>query len=192
MYVLGVDLHLFVKPFGAGNLFFTVQVIQSAILRSDVQAVVRSIDNLADSFSAQMVETASVRIYLELVGAEYIIVDSSEIGAEDAERVIIAGDLTLDKVRHERKVELAFEKHRYWDLKRWRLAHLDVSKGGLTNFRGTALCPYYNVKSGKYTFETGVPEKRKRLFLEKNYYTVFRAEDLSTNPLMTQNPGYGN
>lgn len=65
-------------------------------------------------------------------------------------------------------------------------------KGGLTNFRGTALCPYYNVKSGKYTFETGVPEKRKRLFLEKNYYTVFRAEDLSTNPLMTQNPGYGN
>ena len=76
MYVLGVDLHLFVKPFGAGNLFFTVQVIQSAILRSDVQAVVRSIDNLADSFSAQMVEAASVRIYLELVGAEYIIVDS--------------------------------------------------------------------------------------------------------------------
>ena len=45
---------------------------------------------------------------------------------------------------------------------------------------------------GKYTFETGVPEKRKRLFLEKNYYTVFRAEDLSTNPLMVQNPGYGN
>ena len=73
-----------------------------------------------------------------------------------------------------------------------RLAHLDVSKGGLTNFRGTALCPYYNIKSGKYTFETGVPEKRKRLFLEKNYYTVFRAEDLSTNPLMVQNPGYGN
>ena len=24
----------------------------------------------------------------------------------------------------------------------------------MTNFRGTALCPYYNVKSGKYTFET--------------------------------------
>ena len=107
-------------------------------------------------------------------------------------KLLVAGNLTLDKVRHERKVELAFEKHRYWDLKRWRLAHLDVSKGGLTNFRGTALCPYYNIKSGKYTFETGVPEKRKRLFLEKNYYTVFRAEDLSTNPLMVQNPGYGN
>ena len=118
--------------------------------------------------------------------------DINEIRGRAGIKLLNAGDLTLDKVRHERKVELAFEKHRYWDLKRWRLAHLDVSKGGLTNFRGTALCPYYNVKSGKYTFETGVPEKRKRLFLEKNYYTVFRAEDLSTNPLMTQNPGYGN
>ena len=118
--------------------------------------------------------------------------DINEIRGRAGIKLLTAGDLTLDKVRHERKVELAFEKHRYWDLKRWRLAHLDVSKGGLTNFRGTALCPYYNVKSGKYTFETGVPEKRKRLFLEKNYYTVFRAEDLSTNPLMTQNPGYGN
>ena len=118
--------------------------------------------------------------------------DINEIRGRAGIKLLTAGNLTLDKVRHERKVELAFEKHRYWDLKRWRLAHLDVSKGGLTNFRGTALCPYYNVKSGKYTFETGVPEKRKRLFLEKNYYTVFRAEDLSTNPLMVQNPGYGN
>lgn len=118
--------------------------------------------------------------------------DINEIRGRAGIKLLTEGDLTLDKVRHERKVELAFEKHRYWDLKRWRLAHLDVSKGGLTNFRGTALCPYYNIKSGKYTFETGVPEKRKRLFLEKNYYTMFRPEDLSTNPLMVQNPGYGN
>ena len=80
--------------------------------------------------------------------------DINEIRGRAGIKLLTAGNLTLDKVRHERKVELAFEKHRYWDLKRWRLAHLDVSKGGLTNFRGTALCPYYNVKSGKYTFET--------------------------------------
>lgn len=103
---------------------------------------------------------------------------------------ISQSELTRDKVRHERKVELAFERLRYWDLKRWRLAHLDISEGGLTNFRGTALCPYYNVQSQKYTFETGVPEKRKRLFLERNYYTMFKADDLSTNPLIIQNPGY--
>ena len=130
------------------------------------------------------------RKFLDESLTDYTNID--EIRGRAGIKLLTAGNLTLDKVRHERKVELAFEKHRYWDLKRWRLAHLDVSKGGLTNFRGTALCPYYNVKSGKYTFETGVPEKRKRLFLEKTYYTVFRAEDLSTNPLMVQNPGYGN
>lgn len=27
-----------------------------------------------------------------------------------------------EKIRHERKVELAFENHRYWDLRRWRTA----------------------------------------------------------------------
>lgn len=100
--------------------------------------------------------------------------------------------ITLERVRHERKVELAFERLRYWDLKRWRTAHLDASQGGLTNFRGTALYPWYNIVSGKYTFETGIPPKQKRLFLEKNYYTRIRPEDLSRNPKMVQNPGFGN
>ena len=31
-------------------------------------------------------------------------------------------DLTVDKVRHERRIELAFENHTYWDLRRWRIA----------------------------------------------------------------------
>ena len=48
--------------------------------------------------------------------------DINEIRGRAGIKLLTAGDLTLDKVRHERKVELAFEKHRYWDLKRWRLA----------------------------------------------------------------------
>ena len=52
--------------------------------------------------------------------------DINEIRGRAGVKLLTAGNLTLDKVRHERKVELAFEKHRYWDLKRWRLAHLDV------------------------------------------------------------------
>ena len=31
--------------------------------------------------------------------------------------------LTMDQIRNERRVELAFEAHRLYDLKRWRLAH---------------------------------------------------------------------
>ncbi|MGO3109941.1 MAG: RagB/SusD family nutrient uptake outer membrane protein [Sphingobacterium sp.] len=100
--------------------------------------------------------------------------------------------VSIAQVRQERKVELAFEKHRFWDLKRWRLAHLDVTQGGLTNYRGTALYPWYNTKSQEYTFETGTPPKQRRLFLERNYYVRISPTDLSTNPLLVQNPGYGN
>lgn len=100
--------------------------------------------------------------------------------------------VTLEKVRHERQVELAFEKHRYWDMKRWRIAHLDVTQGGLTNFRGSALYPWYNVSDGKYTFETGPTPKQLRVFMEKNYYVRFRDNDISTNPQLIQNPGYEN
>lgn len=137
-------------------------------------------------------------IYLNLAEA------CMELGGKDGEaleatnairkRAGIASLTSIDlaKVRHERKIELAFEKHRFWDMKRWRIAHLDVKQGGLTNFRGTALYPWYNVSDGKYTFETGMPPKQKRLFQEKNYYIRLSNDDINTNPLIIQNPGYEN
>ena len=32
------------------------------------------------------------------------------------------GEITEDKIRQERKCELAFEDHVFWDLRRWRIA----------------------------------------------------------------------
>jgi len=101
--------------------------------------------------------------------------------------------LSIETVRHERKVELAFENLRFWDLKRWRIAHLDVSKGGLNNFRGTALHPYYDVRTDMYKFEiTDDIPKRKRIFTEKNYYTKFSSDIINANPQIIQNPGFIN
>lgn len=101
--------------------------------------------------------------------------------------------INLEKVRNERRVELAFEGHRYWDLLRWRVAHLDVSQGGLNGFRGTALYPWLDLKDNKYIFERGTkPPKRLREFTEKNYYNKIDNSDLNANPLLEQNPGYTN
>lgn len=104
------------------------------------------------------------------------------------------GNITMDLVRHERKIELAFEGHRFWDMKRWRIAHLDVSKGGLNGFRGTALYPWFDIRDGKYVFETGKnPPKQTRIFLERNYYTKINIEDMNSNPnIGEQNPDYTN
>lgn len=99
----------------------------------------------------------------------------------------------MEKVRHERRVELAFEGHRFWDMKRWRIAHLDVAQGGLNGFRGTALYPWYDIKDNKYIFERGYNSpKQVRIFLEKNYYTKIHTDDMNSNPKLVQNPGYTN
>ena len=137
-------------------------------------------------------------VYLNLAEAAMELNKSSE--ALDAvnkirERAGIAllSTINMDKVRHERRVELAFEGHRFWDLKRWRIAHLDVAQGGLNGFRGTALYPWYDIRDGKYVFERGTnPPKQTRIFLEKNYYTKINQDDINSNPNLIQNPGYTN
>lgn len=137
-------------------------------------------------------------MYLNLAEAAMELNKSSE--ALDAvnkirERAGIKALTTIDlaKVRHERRVELAFEGHRFWDMKRWRVAHLDVADGGLNGFRGTALYPWYDIRDGKYVFERGLnPPKQKRIFLKKNYYTKLNSDDINSNPKLVQNPGYTN
>ena len=99
----------------------------------------------------------------------------------------------MEKIRHERRVELAFEGHRFWDLKRWRIADKDVSQGGLNGFKGSALYPWYNINDQKFTFEINPnTPKQTRVFLKRNYYTKIGANDMNSNPKLIQNPGYTN
>jgi hypothetical protein len=137
-------------------------------------------------------------IYLNLAEAAFELGKTSEaLDATNKIRVRAGiktlSSISLEKIRHERKVELAFEGHRYWDLKRWRLAHLDVRDGGLNGFKGSALYPWYNVSDGKYTFEKNAnTPKQTRIFLEKNYYTKINSNDMNSNPKLVQNPGFTN
>lgn len=53
-------------------------------------------------------------------------------------------NIDRDKIRHERKIELAFENHRYWDLRRWREAETALTR----SFSG--LQYIYDYNSGKF------------------------------------------
>ena len=101
--------------------------------------------------------------------------------------------IDIGKVRQERRVELAFENLRFWDLKRWRIAHKNADEGGLNGFRGKGLHPYFDVRTEKYKWEVAddLP-KRRRIFTEKNYYTKFSSSDMNANPALIQNPGFIN
>lgn len=92
-----------------------------------------------------------------------------------------------DKVRHERKVELAFENHRFWDIRRWRIA-----TSVLNNTQLRALYPWLMWENGgrpenmSYTFEIVPAPKNARTFPEKLYYEPVP----QGNPVYVQNPFY--
>jgi hypothetical protein len=92
--------------------------------------------------------------------------------------------LTLDDVRHERRVELAFENHRFWDIRRWRIATTLMNN---TKFHG--LFPWLDVTANNYFFETGVAIRNQaKTFLEIDYY--FKIPGIDSNEKLVQNPGY--
>ncbi|MDQ6481093.1 RagB/SusD family nutrient uptake outer membrane protein [Dyadobacter sp. LHD-138] len=93
-------------------------------------------------------------------------------------------DVTIEKVRHERLVELAFENHRWWDYRRWRL-----SDKLFNNTKPTALKPYYDVDKKAYRFERSVSISYKTFGVEVYYERIDPAE-LAKNPKLVQNPNY--
>ena len=104
--------------------------------------------------------------------------------------------LTIDKIRNERRVELAFEDHRFFDLKRWRIAHEIWNGSDNSNdavVRG--LYPYRIINpgspdDGKYIFIRMRPTrfKKARFFRLANYYSSIEQKALDNNPKLVKNP----
>ena len=105
--------------------------------------------------------------------------------------IVTRSSYTRDQVRHERKVELAFENQRYWDLRRWRIATTAIN-----NLQSYALMPWLMwqpntpISQMKYTFTIVPTSKGPLTFLNKNYYEPIASGDLQSNPSLVQNPGY--
>lgn len=90
-----------------------------------------------------------------------------------------------DDIRNERAVELAFEDHRYWDLRRWRIAH-----EFLHEFQTEGLEYTYNFNEDKYNFHLKVGDPRARTFQERHYYLPLGVNRIADNPMLDENPGY--
>ncbi|TWV97386.1 RagB/SusD family nutrient uptake outer membrane protein [Chitinophaga pinensis] len=105
--------------------------------------------------------------------------------------------LTMERIRNERRVELAFEDHRLWDLKRWRTAD-KVWNGNSSNPDAMvyALYPYRVIRpgdaarDGKYVFVKMVAPRFRapRFFRLGNYYTAINQSVLNNNPKIVKNP----
>lgn len=121
------------------------------------------------------------------------------------------GQITFDRIVHERKVEFAFEGHELFDMKRWRIAHtawngssmnesnfINAANIGSANRASTmvyGLWPYKyfnpgNANDGKYLFKVVKPSRvtAAHRFRLGNYYSQIRQDVLNGNPKIVRNP----
>lgn len=104
--------------------------------------------------------------------------------------------ITFNNIVHENEVEFAFEGHRYYDMKRWRLA--DKVWNGNQNDEGARhrrLWPYRVVApgdphNGQWVFVEDFlfMSPNARYFKLQNYYNFFDNDWLNKNPKLVKNP----
>ncbi|MBA7488116.1 MAG: RagB/SusD family nutrient uptake outer membrane protein [Prevotella sp.] len=95
--------------------------------------------------------------------------------------------IDMDKIRQERRVELAFEGHRYWDLRRWRIAedYLSRDMHGLKFILDYTTRKFRIQKIDKIDGATVTP-----LFRPENYYFPITHARTNQNHNLVENPGY--
>jgi hypothetical protein len=97
-------------------------------------------------------------------------------------RAIIPADKKefRELVRHERRIELAFEDHRFWDVRRWMIAEETLG----VPIRGVEI-----TKTNDGFTYTPV-EVEKRTFQSKMYFYPIPQKDLNIAKNWVQNPGW--
>lgn len=138
---------------------------------------------------------------------------SIELGQEDEARtwmnkirfrvgmpaVTDTGEDLKARYRNERRIELAFEEHRYHDARRWLIASETLGRGiQVMNITAKLkagkppIVPYKHDKSVyDYTYEVqNNTELENRTWKDKMYYRPISRDEINKNELLVQNPGY--
>ncbi|MEJ7691732.1 RagB/SusD family nutrient uptake outer membrane protein [Daejeonella sp.] len=85
-------------------------------------------------------------------------------------------------IKLERRVEMAFEEHRFWDVRRWNTAATDFNK----TIRGMKIT---RVSPGVFTYQTVNVEPLVFIAPKMNLYPIPFSE-IQANTGITQNPGW--
>ena len=121
---------------------------------------------------------------------KYINVVRKRAGVQDLSAI------TFENIVHENAVEFAFEFHRWWDLKRWRLSHV-IFDGDATSSiaRNRCLWPYKvvapgNEHNGQWVFveDEYFMYPNAHYFQMRNYYNFISDDWMNKNRLLVRNP----
>ncbi|WP_134089437.1 RagB/SusD family nutrient uptake outer membrane protein [Olivibacter sp. XZL3] len=110
-----------------------------------------------------------------------------------------SGDALRQRYRNERRVELAFEEHRFFDTRRWMIAPTTLGQkietirvfGALKEGRQVRVYKY-DPESYTYTYTPTelAPGIENRQWLDKMYFISIHRDEMNRNDKLVQNPGY--
>lgn len=109
----------------------------------------------------------------------------------------LTGDALRQACRHERRVELAFEDHRFWDVRRWLIGestYKQTSSIDVSYTAPTATVAAYRKPDGS-TWSVPVFAKKDtpgdaRAWDKKSYFFPIMRDEMNKNIKLVQNPGY--
>lgn len=132
------------------------------------------------------VEMRLAEVYLIRAEALYRMGGNDELAKADInkvrERVHLPATENKDvfaAIRQERLVELAYEGHLYWDMRRWELAHEEYN-----NYRCHGL--KVSGTEGKYTYTYVDCDLQDRKFINKMYIFPIPTSETNNNSAVTQ------
>lgn len=96
----------------------------------------------------------------------------------DMKHVEETGEAFLEKVRNERRIELAFEDHRFWDIRRWKTGEV------VKNIYGVQITG----SGSSFTYQKVLVEQRK--WDDKMYLFPIPQKEIDMNVNLEQNPGW--
>lgn len=113
--------------------------------------------------------------------------------------ITASGDALRDTYRNERRIELAYEEHRFHDARRWMIAGETLGRkvGVMRVFgrlkTGSSVSVYrYDPADYDYTYTVGTvdPGIENRQWLDKMYFIPIHRDEMNRNDKLVQNPGY--
>lgn len=120
-------------------------------------------------------EEAEAKKYLNMIRKRAAMPDITETGAA-----------LVKRYQNERRIEMAYEEQRFFDVRRWMIAPQVYS-----NARGVE--PTYKLNPDKTTSKKAtykIIEVQERKWVDRNYFLPIKLDEMNKNNKLIQNPGY--
>lgn len=101
----------------------------------------------------------------------------------------LSGDELKKEYRNERRVELAFEQSRFYDIRRWMIAP-DVMNEDAKGIEISAHGEARNDRSTYYDYQYKIITTQERIWDDKMYFLPIPQDEMDRNDKLEQNPGY--